>query len=127
MRILCPPLRILPTATMVLLLFLAAGSSAAPHEGDPFELRQPDGSLVPVIVWGDEFHQDVECPEGFTLIRDQESGWICYARLSDDGEEYVSTGTIYRGAMAPPRYFLSPEMAQKVVAVPKSTTMRGGE
>jgi M6 family metalloprotease-like protein len=59
-------------------------------------LRQPDGSLVPVHVFGDEFYQEVECPQGFTLIRDAE-GWITYAGLSADGAEYVSTGVRYMG------------------------------
>lgn len=70
---------------------------SAPHDGEEFQLRQPDGSLVPVRVWGDEFYQDVECLEGFTLIRDPQTNWICYAELSRDGNEYVSTGVIYNG------------------------------
>lgn len=71
-------------------------SIAAPHNGDTFDLAQPDGTKVPVLVWGDEFYQHVESPEGYTLVRDSETGWICYAELSTDSSELVSTGTIYR-------------------------------
>jgi len=69
---------------------------AAPHDGDEFMLRQPDGSEVLVLIWGDEFFQTVESPDGFTLIRGDD-GWIYYARLSADGNEYVSTGVRYTG------------------------------
>ena len=83
---------------LVFLLFVFSQQIiSAPHNGEEFELRQPDGSLVPVRVWGDEFYQDVECLEGFTLIRDPQTNWICYADLSPDGIEYVSTGVIYHG------------------------------
>jgi len=80
-------------------IFLSAfifAAVAAPHNGDEFSFRQPDGSLVPVIVWGDEFYQTVESPDGYTLIRDAD-GWITYARLSADGDEFLSTGVRYMG------------------------------
>ncbi|MCL2207901.1 MAG: M6 family metalloprotease domain-containing protein [Fibromonadales bacterium] len=69
---------------------------AAPHNGEEFELAQPDGSVVPVLIFGDEFYQDVESHDGFTLVRDKE-GWICYAELSADGSEYVPTEVRYTG------------------------------
>ncbi|MDO5576073.1 MAG: M6 family metalloprotease domain-containing protein, partial [Fibrobacter sp.] len=49
-----------------------------------------------VLIWGDEFHQNVESPDGYSLVRDDE-GWICYAVLSSDGSEYVSNGVHYTG------------------------------
>jgi len=80
-------------------LFAALNAFAAPHSGEEFELSQPDGSTVPVLVWGDEFHQDVESLDGYTLVRDKD-GWICYAELSADGSEYVSTGVRYKGKIS---------------------------
>ena len=71
-------------------------SIAAPHNGDRFELLQPDGSAVPVVVWGDEFYQRVETPDGLTLVRDKETGWICYAELSTDSSELLPSDRIYR-------------------------------
>ena len=76
----------------VLLLAFATSASAYPVWGERWELRQPDGSKVPVIIWGDEFYQVVEDTDGFTLIRDPASGVICYAELSADGNDLVSTG-----------------------------------
>jgi len=82
--------------TTIAFTFLIPFSSsiAAPHEGEQFSLKQPDGTTVPVLVWGDEFHQDVESPDGYTLVRDKD-GWICYASLSADENEYISSGIRY--------------------------------
>jgi M6 family metalloprotease-like protein len=73
---------------------------AAPHNGDQFKLKQPDGSMVKVRVWGDEYYQRVETPEGYTLIRDAE-GWICYAKLSANGNELVATDLKFTGSHSP--------------------------
>lgn len=75
-----------------LLVFVAVGSHAAPHHGDRFQLAQPDGSWVEVLVWGDEFYQRVESADGYTLVRDPQSGVICYADLATDGRSFLSTG-----------------------------------
>jgi hypothetical protein len=66
-----------------------------PHNGEHFLLEQPDGSQVEVAVFGDEYYQDIESPDGYTLIRDKRN-WICYAALSADGREYGATSTILR-------------------------------
>ena len=77
------------------LVCLSVYCLGAPHWGDVFELGQPDGSSVSVLVWGDEFYQRVESFDGYTLIRDMSTGWICYAELSADEREFVSTGVVY--------------------------------
>ncbi len=63
---------------------------AAPSWGEAFKFRQPDGSTVPVLVWGDEFYQHVESPDGYTLLRD-EAQWICYANPGQNGELKASS------------------------------------
>jgi len=67
-------------------------AQAAPVFGKEYDLRQPDGSTVRVKIWGDEFYQHVESLDGYTLIRDPKTGFICYADLSKDKEDLVSTG-----------------------------------
>ncbi|MBF0431508.1 MAG: M6 family metalloprotease domain-containing protein [Fibrobacteria bacterium] len=78
---------------VVILLFVFGYS--APHFGDIYKLKQPDGSLVSVKIYGDEYYQRVETPDGYTLVRDVASGWICYAELSEDGAEYLPTANKY--------------------------------
>jgi len=73
---------------------------AAPYKGEVFRLKQPDGSYAPVKVWGDEFYRRVESLDGYTLVRDNNTRWICYADLSDDGNDFVPTDVIYRGRAA---------------------------
>ena len=76
-------------------LYLASAATealAAPHNGDPFPLRQPDGVTVDVLVWGDEFYQRIESLDGYTLIRDPDSGVIVYAELSADGTQLIYIG-----------------------------------
>ncbi|MBN2534048.1 MAG: M6 family metalloprotease domain-containing protein [Spirochaetales bacterium] len=68
---------------------------AAPHEGEIFHFPQPDGTSVTVKIWGDEHYQIAEGLDGYTLVKDPANGWICYADVSDDEREYVSTGIHY--------------------------------
>ena len=80
---------------------LGAGNlSGAPYKGEVFRLKQPDGSHVEVKVWGDEFYQRVESMDGYTLVRDSDTGWICYAELSEDESSFIPTDAIYRGVAA---------------------------
>jgi M6 family metalloprotease-like protein len=79
----------------LLTVTVAAGLAiAAPHDGDRFVLEQPDGTKVPVRVWGDEYYQRIEDLDGYTLIRDPRSYEICYADLAADGRSFVSTGVL---------------------------------
>ncbi len=65
------------------------------------ELRQPDGSRIPVRIWGDEDGQQVQSLDGCSLIRDPETNWICYAQPSADGQSAVSSGEAIRNGAKP--------------------------
>jgi len=81
--------------SLVLFFCIQTCLFAAPYYGDIFKLKQPDGSYVKVKVWGDEFYQRVESLDGYTLIRNPETRWICYAELSSDESELIPTHIIY--------------------------------
>jgi len=74
---------------------LSIGASAAPYNNQQHELAQPDGSKVQVKISGDEYFQQVESLDGYTLCRDKD-GWICYAKLNAAETDYVSTGEVYK-------------------------------
>lgn len=93
----------------LLLLLTPQATWGHPVVGEVLPLRQPDGSVIQTRIWGDEFYTDVESLDGFTLIRDPLSGWICYARLSADGNEYESTG-VPAGTGDPVSLGLSPHL-----------------
>ena len=78
---------------------LLLGTSSAlgyPHRGEPMVMAQPDGTSVEVVVWGDEFYARVESPDGYTLVLDPVTRWICYATSTQDGD-LVSTGIHFTG------------------------------
>jgi M6 family metalloprotease-like protein len=79
-------------AAYLIVLLAAATASGHPVFGEQWKLRQPDGTLVDVKIWGDEFYQVVESLDGYTLTRDPSNMVICYARLSADGNTLESTG-----------------------------------
>jgi M6 family metalloprotease-like protein len=75
-----------------LLLLVAAPAWADYVDGEIFKVKQPDGEVVQVRVWGDEFHRVAETLEGYSVTRDPDSSEVCYAKLSDDAGRLISTG-----------------------------------
>ena len=87
------PVRVLFIA---IILFFGVCVQAAPHWGDMIEVAQPDGVSVSIKVWGDEFYIRAESLDGYTLTRDPQTGFICYADVDNEGE-FISTGIVYTG------------------------------
>lgn len=81
---------------VVKVLLLYSYTFCAPYHGEIVEFEQPDGSKVKVVLYGDEYCMRAESLDGYTLIRDTHTGWICYADISEDAKELVSTGIVYR-------------------------------
>lgn len=77
------------------------GMQATQYFGTPYKVTQPDGSIVPVRLFGSELYVDAESIDGYTLIKDAETGYVCYASLALNGTEYASTGIVYKGTEAP--------------------------
>ena len=68
---------------------------SAPYNGDIIELKQPDGTKTEVRFYGDEYYCRGESLDGYTVMRDKQSGWIVYAVLNDAGTEFVPTDVVY--------------------------------
>ena len=62
-----------------------------PFADQEFTFTNPDGTAFRVRGWGNQFHAVFETLDGFTVVKDPESGCYRYARLSDDGTELVPT------------------------------------
>jgi len=80
-----------------ILLLLSFSVFSANYNGDVRSFRQPDGSMVDVKLFGSEYYMRAEGLDSYTLIRDKESGWICYANLSGDQKNLLSSGIVYHG------------------------------
>ncbi len=80
---------------LVLLLLNAVRLFAAPFNGNIMQFKQPDGSFVDVKLYGTEYYMRGEGLDRYTVIRDLNTQWICYAVLSPDGRELLSSGVKY--------------------------------
>jgi M6 family metalloprotease-like protein len=65
-------------------------------------MKQPDGTLVNLRLFGSEFYMRAEGLDGYTLVRDPKTKWICYAELSADGTRLLSSGKVYKGQTGKP-------------------------
>ncbi len=83
-------------------LILSFRISAAPFWGEIKSFTQPDGSRVDVKLFGTELYMRAEGLDGYTLIRDPKTRWICYATLNSDKSVLISTGRIYAGQRGKP-------------------------
>lgn len=83
--------------TILICLLSVFSLHAAPFNGQIQSFKQPDGSMVDVRLFGNEFYMRAEGLDEYTLIRDTQSGWICYANLSPDKTTLISTGIVYKG------------------------------
>lgn len=68
-----------------LLVALSAPAWAVYLENVPTTLSQPDGRTVACLIDGDEFYHRVHDAAGYTIVKDDASGWYVYAaRQGDD-------------------------------------------
>ena len=91
-------------ATMLALL-MSGVVIGAPLENVPVEVVQPDGQVLKLFASGDEFYNWVHDGNGFTVVRDPNTGYVEYAVLQDG--ELIGSG--YRvGSVDPTSIGLEP-------------------
>lgn len=56
---------------------------AVPADPTPFQVTQPDGSILTVVLHGDEFFNYMTTNDGYTLVKNQ-AGFYTYARLENN-------------------------------------------
>ncbi len=109
-------LRCILLSLAVFVPLLSRPAQADPALGEIVDIRQPDGSIIQARVWGDEFYRVVESMDGYTLVRDPASRQACYAELSADGSELVSTG-VRAGELLPEDIQIEPHVRIRNEAV----------
>lgn len=58
---------------------------ASPFMGNKFTFTQPDGSTFEVVGWGDQHYAVFETLDGYTVVKNPETGFYEIAQLSEDG------------------------------------------
>ncbi len=58
---------------------------ASPFIGKEFTFTQPDGSKIEVRGWGDQHYAVFETLDGYTVVKNPDSGFFEIARVSSDG------------------------------------------
>ncbi len=61
----------------------AAPAQAAPAAPVDIPITQPDGSTFTSRVWGDEYQHGMETLEGYTILKDEQTGYWIYAAAQD--------------------------------------------
>ena len=84
--------RVLIILPLIIFLF-PTNAPAVPYYGEEtFTYHQPDGSSFSVKLYGDEFFAYQRTLDGYEVTLDGDSNYWCYAKLSDDGRSFESTG-----------------------------------
>jgi M6 family metalloprotease-like protein len=81
----------------IVLIAVSQVLTASVFNGQIMSFQQPDGSSVDVKLYGTEYYMRGEGLDGYTVVRDKKTNWICYATIAKDGSELVSTGIAYQG------------------------------
>ena len=63
-----------------------------PFSDKTFTFTNPDGTEITVRGWGDQYYAVFETLDGFTVIKDPETGFYQYAHLSEDKNDLLPTG-----------------------------------
>lgn len=79
-------------AIVICLTLQTSALWAAPMEGQESTYRQPDGTVITLKFYGDEFYARTETPDGYTVVFDPATKTYYYAALSPDGNDFLSSG-----------------------------------
>lgn len=63
----------------------------APFINQKFTFTNPDGSTIEVVGSGNQYHARFETEDGFTVVKDPETGFYKYAQLADDKSTLLAT------------------------------------
>lgn len=96
-----------------------------PFFGKEFTFTQPDGTTLRVRGWGDQFQAVFETLDGFTVVRDQATGFYQYAAISDNGEELLPSG-FQAGMVNPYNLGFTPQSRVNRIGVVTPASMSSG-
>ena len=71
---------------------LASSQAAASiaYQDHQYEVKQPDGSVLQIVLNGSSHYADQRTTDGYPLVYDQHNKGFAYAKLSKNGLRLVS-------------------------------------
>jgi len=110
------------TVSAVFLFSAALPSWAIPASPFPFTVTQPDGTTVKLYKRGDEFRNWTESAEGYTVLKNEVTGYWEFAVSS--GSKLVSTGVTYSPGKTPPAGLEKHQMPETSATFNKTAGVR---
>ena len=80
---------------LLLFILICNLAIASNYNGNNMSFKQGDGTTVDLKLFGSEYYARAEGIDGYTVVREKTTNNICYAKLSEDGSELISTGILY--------------------------------
>ena len=82
-----------PVLPFFLALLFCVGVFAAPYppDGLPIEWTQPNGTVLKLRVFGDEFYGRTETEDGYTVVFSEDDQTYYYADLAADGMSFLKS------------------------------------
>jgi len=90
---------VLSAALGVVYLLMAVNISASMVRSMPMKVSQPDGTVLELLVSGDEYHNWLHDKDNYTIIQHPISGYYCYA-VQDGGNVAASDLVVGMGSPA---------------------------
>ncbi len=103
---------------VAVVVLVAVAALAAPLRNVPQTLTQPDGTVVHLFATGDEYYNRLHDANGFTVVRDPDTGYLVYAMKIDGrlqptgfvaGKDDPAAAGLAPGLMPDPRTLPSPD------------------
>ena len=108
------------TLIMTAMLFAAARLMAIPANPKSVDIPQPDGTIITLLMHGDEFRHFMTTSDGFTVVKG-EDGFYRYADKGADGQ-LKATNTIARNIAERDETHLSFLANRKKIISPEMTS-----
>lgn len=99
----------------VLCLSLLSGAvhAAIPYNGQTYEYKQPNGEVITLTLEGNDYYAEQRTKMGRLVIYDASLKGMAYAKVSDSGDEFISTGELVTEKVADTNPLFSSKLVKK--------------
>ena len=114
--------RLAPVLLAAGLALSASAFASVPYVDHEVQVKQPDGSNLTIVLNGTTHYADQRTTDGYPVIYDTKHKGYTYARLSKDGQQFVSSGLL---VVAGNRHLLG--RFDRQIDIPKARKLQLGQ